>query len=76
MALRNLLTFKRNKRAQKLVAAKGLFADMDADGSDEITREELEFGLSILQGKDANKDTVAKLVEEVDLGELLTAVWL
>ena len=67
VALRTLLTAKRQKRIKALGAAKELFADIDTDQSGEITRDELRQGLSLLYGVNLTEETVAALIEQIDL---------
>jgi len=67
VALRTLLTAKRQKRIKALGAAKELFADIDTDQSGEITRDELRQGLSLLSGVNLTEETVAALIEQIDL---------
>ena len=67
IALRTLLTAKRQKRIKALGAAKELFADIDVDQSGEITRDELRQGLSLLYGANLMEETVAALIEQIDL---------
>ena len=67
VALRKLLTFKRQKRQKSLGAAQSLFAELDSDGSGEITRDEMRANLALLQGMELDEDTAARLIEAIDI---------
>jgi hypothetical protein len=67
VTLRKFSGRKRKKRTKELGAAKALFAEMDIDGSGEISREELREAVTLLVGEDATLETIASLVDAIDI---------
>ena len=67
VALRKLLTFKRQKREKALGKAREMFGELDTDGSGEITRDEMQASLTLLQGAEMSEDTAIRLIEAIDI---------